>query len=125
MGKKRILIVEDEYQLVKAIQIRLEREGYEVLTAMDGQEALDKARKEIPDLILMDIMLPKIEGYKVCGLLKFDARYKHIPIIILTAKAQKSDEEMGLQVGADAYITKPFERGMVISKIKELLKEKP
>jgi len=123
MGKKRILIVDDEQEMVKAMQIRLEHEGYEVLVATDGQEALDKARSQMPDLILMDIMLPKLDGYKVCRFLKFDAKYKNIPIIILTAKVQSSDEEIGLQVGADAYITKPFERGVVISKIKELLKE--
>ena len=121
--KKRILIVEDETELVKAIQIRLEEAGYEVLAAYDGQEGLDKAKKEMPDLIILDLMLPKMDGYKVCGLLKKDKRFAKIPIIILTAKAQESDEKLSLEVGADAYITKPFQHEAVLAKISELLEK--
>ena len=84
MPKKRILVVDDEVELVKAIQIRLEQADYEVIVAYDGQEALEKARKEKPDLIVLDLMLPKIDGYKVCRMLKFDDKYKQIPIIMLT-----------------------------------------
>lgn len=123
MPKKRILVVEDELELVKAIQIRLEQAGYEALFAYDGQEGLEKARKEKPDLILLDLMLPKIDGYKVCRMLKFDEKYKKIPIIMLTARAQESDEKLGLETGADTYITKPFQHEVVLAKIKELLKE--
>ena len=123
MANKRILVVEDEAELVKAIQIRLEQAGYETLVAYDGMEALDKAHKEKPDLIILDLMLPKMDGYKVCRMLKFDEKYKKIPIIMLTARAQDSDEKLGLETGADAFITKPFQHEAVLAKIKELLKE--
>ena len=121
--KKRILIVEDETELVEMVKMRLEANNYEVLTAYDGQEALEKARKEKPDLIVLDLMLPKIDGYKVCGLLKRDTRYAKIPIIIFTAKAQEEDKKLGEELGAEAYIIKPFEPQVLLSKIKELLKK--
>ena len=123
MDKKRILVVEDEIELVKAILIRLQQAGYEILSAYDGQEGLEKAKKEKPDLIILDLMLPKMDGYKVCGLLKADARYSSIPIIMATARAQESDEKLGLEVGADVYLTKPFQYEILLAKIKELLKE--
>ena len=119
---KRILLVEDEKDLVKAVTFRLQTNGYEIITAYDGQEGLDKARKEKPDLVILDLMLPKMDGYKVCGLLKSDARYNKIPIIMFTARAQESDKKMGEDVGADVYITKPFEPQALLAKIKELLK---
>ena len=122
MSKKRILLVDDEKDMVFAVKLQLEANHYEVLTAGDGQEALDKSRKEKPDLIILDLMLPKIDGYKVCRMLKFDEKYKKIPIIMFTARVQKSDEKLGFEVGADAYITKPFEPKMLMAKIKELLK---
>jgi len=123
MTRKRILIVDDEAEIVKAVQIRLEHEGYDVLVASDGQEGLDKAKTESPDLVILDVMLPKLDGFEVCRFLKFDQKYKKIPVIILTARAQKIDEDTSRQVGADAYIAKPFDRGAVIAKIKELLGE--
>ena len=106
---KRILLVDDEANLVEMIKMRLEANNYEVLTAYDGQEALQKAQKEKPDLIILDLMLPKMDGYKVCGLLKKDARYSKIPIIMFSARAQEEDKKLGEEVGAEAYITKPFE----------------
>lgn len=121
MPKKRILVVDDEFELVKAIQIRLEQADYDVIVAYDGQEALEKARKEKPDLIVLDLMLPKIDGYKVCRMLKFDDKYKQIPIIMLTARGQESDQKTGYETGADAYMTKPFQHEVVLAKIKELL----
>ncbi|MBU2044003.1 MAG: response regulator [Candidatus Omnitrophica bacterium] len=120
MSKKRILVVDDEQALVELVKMRLEANGYEVLSAFDGQEALDKARKEKPDLIILDLMLPKIDGYKVCRMLKFDEKYKKIPIILFTARAQESDKKMGQDVGADSYIVKPFEPKALLAKIKEL-----
>ncbi len=120
---KKILVVDDETQLVDMIKIRLEANNYLVLTAYDGQEALEKAYKEKPDLIILDLMLPKMDGYKVCRMLKFNKKYKKIPIILFTARAQESDKKMGEEVGADAYITKPFEPEELIAKIKALLKE--
>lgn len=122
MAKRRVLFVEDEQNLVRLVKDRLEFNNYEVIVAADGQEGLEKARKEKPDIIILDILLPKMDGYRVCRMLKFDENYKQIPIIMLTAKAQKSDEEMGLEVGADAYITKPFKAEVLLSKIEELLK---
>ena len=121
MGKKRILIVEDEAQLVNLLKMRLEANDYEVITAYDGQEGLDKARKEKLNLIILDLMLPGMDGYKVCGLLKKDTRYAGVPIIMFTARAQEEDIKLGKEVGADAYITKPFEPQVLLEKIKELL----
>lgn len=122
-NKKRILLVEDETDLVEMVKLRLEANGYEVLTAYDGQEALEKARREKPDLIVLDLMLPKIDGYKVCRMLKFDEKYKNIPILMFSARAQDSDKKLGEEVGADAYVTKPFEPEILLGKIKELLKD--
>ena len=122
MDKKKILVVEDEKDLVETIKLRLEANNYAVITAYDGQEGLKKARSEKPDLIILDLMLPEINGYKVCRMLKFDQKYKKIPIIMLTARAQDSDKQMGQEVGADAYITKPFEPQVLLAKIQELIK---
>lgn len=124
MEKKRILIVDDEKDLVETIVFQLEGAGYEVIAAYDGQEALEKAKKEKPDIIILDLMLPKMDGYKMCGLLKADARYHKIPIILFTARAQESDRKLGEEMGADAYITKPFELEVLLAKIKELLVDK-
>ena len=123
MDKKKILIVDDEKDLVETIIFQLEGSGYEAIAAYDGQEGLDKARKDKPDLIILDLMLPKLDGYKVCRMLKFDEGYKNIPIIMFTARAQEQDKKLGLEVGANAYITKPFELEGLLVKIKELLKE--
>ena len=120
---KRILVIDDEPELVKAIQIRLEIAGYETLVAHDGMEGLDKARKEKPDLILLDLMLPKMDGYKVCALLKRDKKYTKIPVIMLTARTLERHQKQGIELGADAYITKPFQYEVVLAKIKELLGE--
>lgn len=125
MGKKKILLVDDEKDLVKIVKFRLEANDYEVITACDGQEGLEKARKEKPDLIILDLMLPKMDGYKICGLLKKDSRFMRIPIIMFTAKAQEEDMKLGKEVGADAYIIKPFEPGVLLDKIKELTKQGP
>lgn len=121
---KRILVIDDEPELVKAIQIRLEIAGYETLVAHDGMEGLDKARKENPDLILLDLMLPKMDGYKVCALLKRDKNYSKIPVIMLTARTLEKQQKLGIELGADAYITKPFQYEVVLAKIKELLGER-
>lgn len=121
MDKKRLLIVDDEADLAEMIKFRMENNGYEVLLAHDGQAALEMARKENPDLIILDLMLPKMDGYKVCGLLKKDSRYGHIPIIIFSAKGQEDDMKLGRELGADAYITKPFEPQVLLGKINELI----
>jgi len=123
MANKKILLVDDEKDLVDTVSFRLKASGYDVVTAYDGQEALTKTRLEKPDLIVLDLMLPKMDGYKVCRMLKFDERYKDIPIIMFTARVQESDKKMGEEVGANAYITKPFDPQNLLGKVKELLKE--
>ena len=120
---KRILVVDDEDDLVLMISKALRYKGYEVITANDGQEGLEKAKTETPDLIILDLMLPRINGYKVCGLLKKDTKYAKIPVILLTAKANAEDTKLGEEVGADAYIIKPYERDVLFSKIEELMRE--
>ncbi|MFH1902219.1 MAG: response regulator [Candidatus Omnitrophota bacterium] len=120
---KRILLVDDEPNIVKLVAARLKANGYEVISAYDGQEALETARRVKPDLIILDLMLPKMSGYKVCGLLKGDSRFAKIPIIIFTARAQEEDVKLGGELGAEAYVTKPFDSKMLLSKIKELLKQ--
>lgn len=121
MEKKRILLVEDERDLVETMIFQLEAAGYEVIVAYDGLEGLEKAKKEKIDLMILDLMLPKMDGYKVCALLKKDSRYSKIPIILFTARAQASDLKMGEEVNADAYIVKPFDAKALLQKIKELI----
>jgi two-component system, OmpR family, alkaline phosphatase synthesis response regulator PhoP len=121
MGKK-LLIVDDEADIVETLTFRLEASGYEVVGASNGQEGLDKAREAKPDLILLDVMMPIMDGYQVCRMLKFDEEFKHIPIIMLTARGQDADKETGKGVGADAYVTKPFDNKDLLDKIEGLLK---
>ena len=121
MSPKKILIVDDEVDLVETVRFPLEMEGFNVLVSYNGEDALNQARKENPDLIILDLMLPKLDGYKVCRLLKFDERYKHIPILMLTAKTQEKDKTLGMETGADEYITKPFEMDYLMEKVKAYL----
>jgi DNA-binding response OmpR family regulator len=122
MGQKKILVVDDEVDLVETIRFPLESEGFTVLVSYNGEDALNQARTENPDLILLDIMLPKLDGYKVCRLLKFDERYRNIPILMLTAKTQEKDKTIGMETGADEYITKPFDMDELLEKVKAYLK---
>ena len=122
MHPKKILIVDDEEDITKTIKLSLEMEEFRVITALDGKEALDKVRSEKPDLVVLDVMLPTIDGYNISRLLKLDKKYNHIPIIILTALTQKADQELAKESKADSYITKPFDMVELINKIKELLK---
>jgi len=123
MGQKKILIVDDEEQFLMMMTIRLEANGYEVITASDGREGLMKAKSESPNLILLDVMMPEMDGLEVCNLLKNDKQYSGIPIIICTGMAEKVDSESCNNVGADAYISKPFDHNILLSKIEELLKK--
>jgi two-component system, OmpR family, alkaline phosphatase synthesis response regulator PhoP len=118
---QRILVVDDEEDISFSLARRLSSEGFEVICAEDGAEGLRRAQTESPDLIVLDLMLPKMDGYKVCRLLKFDERYKRIPIIMLTARSQDEDAALGREMGADAYMTKPFDSGELLQKIQELL----
>jgi two-component system, OmpR family, alkaline phosphatase synthesis response regulator PhoP len=121
--KKKILVVDDEPDIVTAVSDRLAFEGYEVITAGDGQTALNMAREQNPDLVILDVMMPKIDGFKVSRLLKFDKKNKHIPIIMLTAKTQESDKKIGKEMKADEYICKPFDQEELVKVIKKHLKE--
>ena len=118
MNPKKILVVDDEPDLVETVRYSLEMEGYQVLVAHNGEDGLNQARKDGPDLIILDLMLPKLDGYKVCRLLKFDERYKHIPILMLTAKTQEKDKLLGKETGADEYMTKPFDIDKLLEKVK-------
>ena len=122
MSPKKILIVDDEVDLVESVRFPLEIEGFDTLVSYNGEDGLNQARKEKPDLIILDLMLPKLDGYKVCRLLKFDERYKDIPILMLTAKTQEKDKILGKETGADEYITKPFEMDYLLEKVKAYLK---
>ncbi len=125
MDKKRILIVDDEKEMVEMEAMRLSASGYEVLVAYDGESGLEMAQCEKPDLILLDIMLPKMDGYLVCAKLKRDSRYGKIPIILVTAIDQNYDPDLGKKVGADFYVMKPFEPKLLLAKIKELIRKAP
>lgn len=123
-AKKRVLIVEDQAAIIRMLRMRLEANNYEVITASDGQEGIEKAREENPDLIILDIMLPKINGYKVCQLLKADPKYNPIPVIISSGRTPQEIKKVGQEVGADAYVSKPFEAEALLSKMKELLEKR-
>lgn len=122
MAKEKILIVEDEKDIVELLQYNLEKENFKIQSANNGQRALDLARKNHPDLILLDLMLPEIDGLEVCRILKKDPKTSHIPIIMLTAKSAESDKIVGLELGADDYITKPFSMKELIARVKALLR---
>ena len=121
----RILVVDDEEDLGRILKFALMAAGHDVLLALDGAEGLRMAREESPDLILLDLMLPKIDGYKVCRMLKFDDRYKHIPVVILSARTQEVDKQMAHETGADLFITKPYNLGEILSTIQQLLSTSP
>jgi len=117
MPGARILAVDDSPTVLEMIRTILESGGYEVITAADGSEALNTARTEAPDLIVLDVMLPKLDGYKVCRLLKYDQKYQQIPIIMLTAKAEEQSMATGIRTGADQYLTKPIEPELLLETV--------
>lgn len=122
MSKEKILIIEDEKDIIKMLDYNLKKEGFKTLSAHNGEDGLDMARKENPDLILLDLMLPEMDGLDVCKAIKNEAKTSHIPIIILTAKAQETDKIVGLELGADDYMTKPFSPRELIARIKAVLR---
>jgi len=121
VSKKKLLVVEDEESILRLQTILLTLKGYEVEGVMDGQAALEAVAAKKPDLILLDIMLPKVNGFEVCRQVKTNEATRHIPVLMLTAKKSKEDLLKGEQVGADGYITKPFKSAMVIETIQRLL----
>ena len=121
MGKKKILLVDDEQHHVMTVKSRLEKEGYAVIVATDGMEAIKKAQTEHPDLVILDLILPKLNGYEVCTKLRLDPRSKAIPIIIFTVKATDLEKEVGMAAGANAYVRKPFDPDELLGTVRFLL----
>ena len=117
-GKNSILVVDDSAVVVEAVRDALEQDGYDVMTAGDGLEALDVIKKNRFDLILLDIDMPRMNGYQLCKILKRDENFKTIPIVMLTAKTSDTDRMWGLKAGSDEYLTKPFN----YTKVKEVLR---
>lgn len=118
----KILVVDDEKNILELVRFNLEREGYQVLTALDGAQGLELARKETPDLIVLDVMLPEMNGIEVCRELHQDAATKNIPIVMLSARAEELDRVLGLEMGADDYVTKPFSPRELVARIKARLR---
>ncbi len=121
MAKGKILVVDDEVYIVHILDFSLGMEGYEVVTALDGEQAIEKANAEHPDLIVLDIMMPKLDGYETCKRLKADEATRNIPVILLSAKGRNIDQKIGFEVGADDYITKPFSPRKLVERINAIL----
>jgi two-component system alkaline phosphatase synthesis response regulator PhoP len=121
MAKGKILVVDDEIYIVHILDFSLGMEGYEVITALDGEQAVERAIAEKPDLIVLDIMMPKLDGYETCRILKKEAVTRDIPVILLSAKGRNIDQKIGFEVGADDYITKPFSPRKLVERINTIL----
>jgi two-component system OmpR family response regulator len=119
MPNEKILVVEDDANLLETIKYNLRKEGFSVVTAGDGEQALETARKEKPDLLILDIMLPKLNGFEVCRILRKETM---VPILMLTAKADETDKIVGLEIGADDYMTKPFSMRELLARIRAMLR---
>jgi DNA-binding response OmpR family regulator len=120
---KEILIVDDEPDVVVPIQFLMEQQGYKVIIANSGEDALALIYKYKPNLVLLDIMLPGIDGYEVCEIVRLNANYRDVNIVFLTAKGREAEIAKGLTLGADAYISKPFSNDELVAKVKELLED--
>lgn len=123
MAKENILIVDDEEDVLELLEYNLKKEGYRTEKAMSGEEALQKVKITNPDLIVLDLMLPGIDGLAVCKSLKNDSKTQNIPIIMLTAKGEEADIVIGLELGADDYMTKPFSPKVLLARLKRLLQK--
>jgi len=121
VAKGKILVVDDEIYIVHILDFSLGIEGYEVMTALDGEQALAKVEQDKPDLIVLDIMMPKLDGYETCKALKSNPGTKDIPVILLSAKGRNVDQKVGFEVGADDYITKPFSPRKLVERINAIL----
>jgi DNA-binding response OmpR family regulator len=120
-SKPRILIVDDEPDLLTVLRFGLEAAGFEVIQASDGEQGLALARQQLPDLMILDLMLPRMDGYKVCRALKFDERFRGMPIVILSARSGEQDRQLAYTMGADAFVTKPYEMRGLVAVIREKL----
>ena len=123
--KQKLLIVDDEEDIRELLRFNLEKEGYPILLAASGEEALSLAEKEAPDLILLDLMLPKMDGLEVTRRLRSNDKTRHIPIVMLTAKGEEADIVAGLEIGADDYVSKPFSSKVLLARIRTVLRRKP
>jgi DNA-binding response OmpR family regulator len=121
-AKPRILIVDDELDLLAVLRMGLQLEGFDVLEAADGDEGLRRARADRPDLVVLDLMLPRLDGYQVCRTLKFDPRFKNLPILILSARPGEQDRRLALEMGADDFIRKPYELKDLVARIRQRLR---
>ena len=125
MEQKKILLIDDEVSLCKVLKIELEHAGYQVTVAYDGLEGFNKVKEYMPDLIILDVMMPHMDGLRICRMLKFDGKFKDIPILLLTAKGLAADKLIGQEVKADAYMTKPFKAEEVLACLSNLLEQNP
>lgn len=121
MNKGKILVVDDEAYILQILEFSLGAEGFDVITANNGEIAVEKALQNKPDLIVLDIMMPVLDGYETCRRLKREADTKNIPVILLTAKGREADKRLGFEVGAADYIVKPFSPSRLISRIEEII----
>lgn len=121
MSQERVLVVDDEVYILHILDFILGAESYEVVTATDGEQALQRVREDKPDLVILDIMMPKLDGYETCRIIKQDEETKHIPVILLTAKGREIDQKLGEEVGASDYITKPFSPAKLIERVQSIL----
>src|SRR5664279_1370240 len=121
----KVLVIEDEETLVRNLADKLRGEGFAVSTAMDGEEGLQKVRDEHPDLIVLDIMLPRLDGLSLCRMVRRDPETSHIPIIMLTARGTEVDKIVGLESGADDYVVKPFGLGEFLARVRAVMRRAP
>lgn len=122
MSRGKVLVVDDEEYIQHILNFSFGAEGYEVITAADGEEAVTIARSEKPDIIVLDIMMPKMDGYEVCKQIKADPQTQNIPVILLTAKGREVDRKLGAEAGADDYVVKPFSPGRLIERVEGFIK---
>ena len=120
-GTPKVLVVDDDPVIVRLLEVNFEMEGFEVVTAVDGVDGVEKAKAHQPDIVVSDVMMPKLNGIELCAAIKGDDATKHIPVVLLSAKAQVADVRAGLDAGADDYVTKPFEPLDLIDRINKLL----
>jgi DNA-binding response OmpR family regulator len=116
-----VLVVDDDPVIIRLLEVNFEMEGFEVVTAVDGQDGVDKCRAELPDIVVSDVMMPKLNGLELCVAIKADPATDGIPVVLLSAKAQVADIRAGLDAGADDYVTKPFEPLDLIDRVNKLL----
>lgn len=122
MSRGKVLVVDDEEYIQHILNFSFGAEGYEVITAGDGEEAINKAKDEKPDVIVLDIMMPNMDGYEACKRLKSDPKTRAIPVILLTAKGRDVDRKLGNEAGADDYVVKPFSPGRLIERVQGMMK---